>query len=189
MDRETWNAAVHGVSKSRIWVSDSTTTALQHNMALHLSKGLAYYIPSTVLAQGNRAMCKADKFPDLGEDMLRWKVENILAALWCYSTLFCLYFHFSYCLSLYLYLFRGCPSSWKNRTILITLCFSREKWHLLVLFQLMSAGHEGQKPLWFQLEGGKESLEAAPSSWPCLDWHRLCKQPWLQSCWKMCLSP
>ena len=40
-------------------------------MALHLSKGLAYYIPSTVLAQGTRAMCKADKFPDLGEDMLR----------------------------------------------------------------------------------------------------------------------
>lgn len=60
----------------------------------------------------------------------------------------------------------------------------------LLLLELMSVmrfrslcGFSGEE------ERGKEGWEAAPSSWTCLDWHGLCKRPWLQSCWKMCLSP
>jgi hypothetical protein len=41
----------------------------------------------------------------------------------------------------------------------------------------MSAGHEVTKPLWIQLGRGQGEGSPAPSSWACLDWHSLPKQP------------
>ena len=50
MDRGAWWAAVHGVAKSRTWLSDFTFTfhlhALEKEMATH-SSGLAWRIPGT----------------------------------------------------------------------------------------------------------------------------------------------
>ena len=37
-DREAWHAAVHGVAKSRTWVSDWTTTKWKENQDIFLSK-------------------------------------------------------------------------------------------------------------------------------------------------------
>ena len=50
MDRGAWQAAVHGVAKSRTWLSDFTFTfhfhALEKEMATHYSV-LAWRIPGT----------------------------------------------------------------------------------------------------------------------------------------------
>ena len=50
MDRGAWQAAVHGVAKSRTWLSDFTFTfhfhALEKEMATH-SSVLAWRIPGT----------------------------------------------------------------------------------------------------------------------------------------------
>ena len=62
MDRWGWWAAVHGVAKSRTWLSDFTLTfhfhALEKEMATH-SSGLAWRIPGTgepggLLSMGSR---------------------------------------------------------------------------------------------------------------------------------------
>lgn len=162
-------------------------TSLQNN-ALHLNKSLAHYISDTVLGTRKQQYVRQTNSL-ISEGRLRWKSENILAVLSFYSIVYWyhLFFHFNYCLFFYLCYFQGCLSFWKNRTraTLIALCSSLGKWDLLLLVMRFKS------PCGFSwVEGrGKESLEAAPSSWTCLDWHSLCKQPWLQSCGKMCLSP
>lgn len=88
--------------------------------------------------------------------------------------------------------FWRCSSLWKNRTeiILIVLCSSPGKWDWLASSVLAHVCWSWGSKAPVVLTGrGKGGLEAAPSSWTCLDWHSLCKQPWLQSRWKMYLSP
>ena len=50
MDREAWHAVIHGVAKSRAWLSDFTFTfhfpALEKKMATH-SSIVAWRIPGT----------------------------------------------------------------------------------------------------------------------------------------------
>ena len=44
MDREAWHAAVHGVAKSRTWLSDSTTTMLSSRGCCSLKKKKKLFI-------------------------------------------------------------------------------------------------------------------------------------------------
>ena len=55
MDREAWRAAVHGVAKSRTWLSDWTEPGIKSNylllfIAALLSLPLDLHLPGSVLA-------------------------------------------------------------------------------------------------------------------------------------------
>ena len=69
MDRGAWWAAVHGVAKSRTWLSDFTFTfhfhSLEKEMATH-SNVLAWRIPETGILVGCHLWCRTES------DMTEW---------------------------------------------------------------------------------------------------------------------
>ena len=82
MDREAWWAAVHGVAKSRTWLSDFTFTfyfhALEKEMATH-SSILARRIPGTGKPGG---------LPSMGSHRVGHDWSNLAAAAWPYNSAF-----------------------------------------------------------------------------------------------------
>ena len=93
MDREVWRAAVHGVAKSRTWLSHFTFTfhfhALEKEMATH-SRILAWRIPG---------MGEPDGLPSMGSHRVGHYWSNLAAAAAVHCIRWPKYWSFSFSIS------------------------------------------------------------------------------------------